>query len=125
MTMKAAGEAQREEKKRQYIKEWIQQKGMGFSCGQKNTPKKKRETHGWREGKRQRAEAVGDSGTSNMLSLCKTDRKAVMRGLKRCSREEGGERVVEMMRIWCQGIKTKTSSRHRQHPGREGILLNR
>lgn len=47
--MKAAGEAQREEKKRQYIKEWIQQKGMGFSCGQKNTPKKK-ERDAWMEG---------------------------------------------------------------------------
>lgn len=97
---------------------------MGFSCGQRNTTEKReRETHGWREGKRQRAEAVGDSGTSNMLGLCKTDRKAVMRGPERCSREEGGERVVEMMRMWCQGIKTKSSSRRRQQPRQRGHSL--
>lgn len=48
-------------------------------------------------GKQQRAEVVGVSGTSNMLSLRKTDREAVIRELKRCSREGGGERVVEMM----------------------------
>lgn len=44
MKMKATREAQREEKKSQYKKEWIQQKGMGFSCGQ-NHIRKKRERH--------------------------------------------------------------------------------
>lgn len=77
--------------------------------------------HGWREGKRERAEAVGDSGTSNMLSLCKTDRKAAIRELKSCSREEGAGRVVEMMWTQCQGRETKPSSRR----GGEVILRNR
>lgn len=67
MKMKATREAQREEKKKANIKkngysrkEWV------FPVGRITSEK---ETHGWREGKRQRAEAVGDSGTSNMLSL--------------------------------------------------------
>lgn len=74
---------------------------------------------------------VGEAEADNMLSLCKSDRKAKIREIKRSAEEEGetcGEKTMqcELMKMWCQGIKSKSSSRTReQHTGREVILCSR
>lgn len=64
---------------------------------------------GGSEGTRQRAEAVGESGTRLIES---SDNRI----------EEGAGSVVEMMWAQSQGIKTKTSSRRRERPGRRVVL---
>lgn len=72
---------------------------------------------------------VGETEADNMLSLCKNDRKAATRVMGSCcraKRKSCAERKLCSEKIWCQGIKTKSSSRTReQHTGREVILLNR
>lgn len=47
-----------------------------------------RERDEGRESRRERAEVVGEA--DNMLSLCKTDRKMVMREMESCYRGGGG-----------------------------------
>lgn len=133
----------------EYKREMVQQKESALSCRQKHNSftlcwrepgsatrakAKKREKQGGRESNRERAEVVGEAEADNMLSFCKTDRKAVIREMESCYGEGGGGRHAEkektmcreLMRLWCQGIKTMSSSRTReQHTGREVILCNR
>lgn len=78
-----------------------------------------RERDAGRESRRERAEVVGEA--DNMLSLCKLIEKWWWEKW-RAAIEEGGDYVVELMWMWCRGIKTKSSSRTReQHTGREVI----
>lgn len=69
---------------------------MAFTCGQRNTTKKKRERERRMDGRRvSGSERKQWAIQGQAICLCKTDRKAVIRELRRRSREEGGERVVE------------------------------
>lgn len=86
---------------------------------------KKREKQGGREGGR----VTGSERkwwASQGQAICWVCARLieVMREIKRCRREGG--RDMQLMRIWCRGIKTKSSSRTReQHTGREVIPCNR
>lgn len=98
-------ESHRQGEVRGYKREMVKQKETALSCGQKHNSlilcwretgcetraKAKRETcrEGGRESNRERAEVVGEAEAEadNMLSLWKTDRKAVIRELLERRRE--------------------------------------
>lgn len=105
---------------------------MAFSCGnttvshyadvnqgcETGAKAKKRQIQGGREGEYwERAEVVGEAEADNMLSLCKTDRKAVIRVMESCCRGGGRERHAGRENYIVRDDFDVRGSKQRAHQG--------